>query len=111
MTLSKASTTHFFWDVTAVIMLKLMGSLVLLASAAEVIASPAAEPVAPSTTLEKRASCTFSGSNGAAAAMASQKACSTIVLSNVAVPAGTTLDLSDLADGTTVRTPSPTPTP
>ncbi|PKX93598.1 glycoside hydrolase family 28 protein [Aspergillus novofumigatus IBT 16806] len=83
-------------------MLKLIGSLVLLASAAEVIASPVAEPVAPSTTLEKRASCTFSGSNGAAAAMASQKACSTIVLSSVAVPAGTTLDLSDLADGTTV---------
>ncbi|KAF7125670.1 hypothetical protein CNMCM5793_001909 [Aspergillus hiratsukae] len=83
-------------------MLKLIGSLVLLASAAEVIASPVAEPVTPSTTLEKRATCTFSGSNGAASAMASQKACSTIVLNNVAVPAGTTLDLSDLADGTTV---------
>jgi polygalacturonase len=78
-------------------MLKLVGSFVLLASVAEVIASPA-----PSTTLEKRATCTFSGSNGAASAMASQKACSTIVLNNVAVPAGTTLDLSNLADGTTV---------
>ncbi|GFG08384.1 probable endopolygalacturonase NFIA_008150 [Aspergillus udagawae] len=84
-------------------MLKLIGSLVLLASAAEVIASPVAEPViAPSKTLEKRASCTFSGATGAASAMAAQKTCSTIVLSNVAVPAGTTLDLSDLADGTTV---------
>ncbi|GIK04998.1 hypothetical protein Aspvir_009097 [Aspergillus viridinutans] len=84
-------------------MFKLIGSVVLLASAAEVIASPVAEPVmAPSRTLEKRATCTFSGSTGAASAMASQTACSTIVLSDVAVPAGTTLDLSKLADGTTV---------
>ncbi|RHZ54237.1 glycoside hydrolase family 28 protein [Aspergillus thermomutatus] len=85
-------------------MLKLIGSLVLLASAAEVIASPVAEPIiTPSPTLAKRATtCTFSGSKGASSASASQTACSTIVLSNIAVPSGTTLDLSKLADDTTV---------
>lgn len=48
------------------------------------------------------ASCTFSGSSGAASASASKKSCSTIVLSDVAVPSGTTLDLTDLEDGTSV---------
>lgn len=53
--------------------------------------------------LEDRATtCTFSGSNGASSASKSQKSCATIVLSNVAVPSGVTLDLSDLNDGTTV---------
>lgn len=53
--------------------------------------------------LEDRAtSCTFSGANGASSASKSQKSCATIVLSNVAVPSGVTLDLSDLNDGTTV---------
>lgn len=48
------------------------------------------------------ASCTFSGSSGAASASKSKKSCSTIVLSDVAVPSGTTLDLTDLEDGTSV---------
>lgn len=47
-------------------------------------------------------SCTFSGSSGAASASESKKSCSTIVLSDVAVPSGTTLDLTDLEDGTAV---------
>lgn len=51
---------------------------------------------------QKRASCTFSGATGAAAAMKAQASCATMTLSSLAVPAGTTLDLSKLADGTTV---------
>ncbi|RMZ73495.1 Glycoside hydrolase family 28 [Pyrenophora seminiperda CCB06] len=51
---------------------------------------------------EKRATCTFSGATGAADAMAAQSSCPTMTLSNLSVPAGTTLDLSKLADGTTV---------
>ena len=51
---------------------------------------------------QKRASCTFSGATGAAAAMKAQASCATLTLSSLAVPAGTTLDLSKLADGTTV---------
>ncbi|KAH8898350.1 putative extracellular polygalacturonase [Thozetella sp. PMI_491] len=51
----------------------------------------------------KRAgSCTFSGSAGAASASASKASCATIVLSSVAVPSGTTLDLTGLNDGTQV---------
>jgi polygalacturonase len=51
--------------------------------------------------LQDRApSCTFTD---AATAMESKAACSTIVLSNITVPAGTTLDMTQLNDGTTVR--------
>lgn len=87
---------------------------VLVALAASTFASPVAAPVAdpvaapgitpaPDANLVKRAtSCTFSGSSGAASASKSQKSCSTIILSSVAVPSGTTLDLSDLPDDTTV---------
>jgi polygalacturonase len=62
-----------------------------------VSAAPAATPI------DKRAtSCTFSGSSGAASATKSKAACATIVLNNVAVPAGTTLDLTGLTTGTHV---------
>lgn len=84
----------------------------LAAFAWSAFASPVAKPVAPAApaitpppdiALAKRAtSCTFSGANGASSASKSQKSCSTIVLSNVAVPSGTTLDLSSLPDDTTV---------
>ncbi|KAJ5730451.1 uncharacterized protein N7483_004959 [Penicillium malachiteum] len=64
---------------------------------------PAAPAITAAPNLEKRATtCTFSGSKGASSASKSQKSCSTIVLSDVAVPSGTTLDLSDLEDGTHV---------
>ncbi|KAI1358424.1 glycoside hydrolase [Xylaria arbuscula] len=75
--------------------------LVAAFGASRVLASPA-PAVTPAPTLAKRATCTFSGSNGAASASASQADCATIVLSDVAVPSGTTLDLSDLEDGTHV---------
>lgn len=81
--------------------------LLLAAFVASARASPVAEAgpaitPAPVANLAKRSTCTFSGSNGAASASASQKDCATIVLSSVAVPSGTTLDLSDLESGTHV---------
>lgn len=77
-----------------------------LASAAAVQAIPNTIPeldIISTSSLEERASsCTFSGANGAAAAIKAKTTCSTIVLSSVAVPAGTTLDLTGLKQGTTV---------
>lgn len=77
--------------------------------AAALVASAMATPapmITPAPRAEQAAkrgdSCTFSGSAGAASASKSQADCATIVLSDVAVPSGTTLDLSDLNDGTTV---------
>lgn len=68
------------------------------------VAAPAEEPAvtdyAQSRALDKRAtSCTFTA---ASAASASIKSCATAVLSDIAVPAGTTLDLSKAADNTHV---------
>ncbi|KAJ5363421.1 Polygalacturonase [Penicillium cataractarum] len=81
-------------------------ALVGLLGAAAVQAIPDSVPeldVIATSTLEERAStCTFSGSKGAASAIKSKTSCSTIVLSSVAVPAGTTLDLTGLKKGTTV---------
>ncbi|GLA44553.1 polygalacturonase [Aspergillus niger] len=57
---------------------------------------------AAGTGLADRATCTFSGSTGASSVAKSKPTCSTIVLSNVNVPAGTTLDLTDLNEGTEV---------
>lgn len=50
------------------------------------------------------ATCTFSGTDGYAAANATKTTCSTIVLSALTVPAGKTLNLEGLNDGTTVST-------
>jgi polygalacturonase len=76
----------------------------LLSLAASAAAAPAPQiTAAPQAQVAKRAaSCTFSGSNGAAEAAKSAKSCATMVLSNVAVPSGKPLDLSKLADDTTV---------
>jgi polygalacturonase len=49
--------------------------------------------------LGKRASCTFTA---ASAASASKASCATIVLDNIAVPSGVTLDLTDLTSDTHV---------
>ena len=74
-----------------------------LGGAASVFAAPAAPMVTAAPDLDKRATtCTFSGSAGAASASKSKTSCSTIVLSNVAVPSGTTLDLTGLNKGTHV---------
>ncbi|KAK7432010.1 hypothetical protein QQZ08_001300 [Neonectria magnoliae] len=76
--------------------------LLIAALAGSAIASPAPPAVTQPPSLEKRATCTFTGSNGAAQASASQKSCETIVLSDVAVPSGVTLDLGSLNDNTKV---------
>ncbi|KAK0108479.1 Polygalacturonase [Cadophora gregata] len=74
----------------------------LLATAASIVsAAPAPAPTKPAM-LDKRASCTFSGSSGATAVSKSKASCATIVLSNIAVPSGTTLDLTKLNSGTKV---------
>lgn len=83
----------------------------LLGASAVVLASPAPKPTpAPSPAevargLEKRAACTFSGSDGYSLASASKASCATIVLSALSVPSGVTLDLTGLADGTAVSGP------
>ncbi|KAF7856819.1 hypothetical protein EAF04_009582 [Stromatinia cepivora] len=76
----------------------LLGGLSALASALPAAPAPTAAP-----DLDKRATtCTFSGSGGAAAAIKSKTSCATIVLSALAVPSGTTLDLTGLNQGTKV---------
>lgn len=81
---------------------KMHGSVAaILAGVSAVLASPAPAPT-PAATLDKRDSCTFSGSDGAASASASKASCATITLSALTVPSGTTLDLTELEDGTTV---------
>ncbi|KAF2798773.1 glycoside hydrolase family 28 protein [Melanomma pulvis-pyrius CBS 109.77] len=72
-------------------MVALLLSTALLSAGALVSAAPAS--------LQERASCTFTT---AAAAISGKASCSTITLSNIAVPAGTTLDLTKLTTGTTV---------
>ncbi|USW58584.1 Putative glycoside hydrolase, family 28, pectin lyase/virulence factor [Septoria linicola] len=76
----------------------------LALSISSTFASPVAGPqVTPAASLDKRATtCTFSGFSGASLASKSKSSCATIVLSSVAVPSGTTLDLTKLNDGTHV---------
>ncbi|KIN05638.1 glycoside hydrolase family 28 protein [Oidiodendron maius Zn] len=69
------------------------------AALAAAVPTPTAAPAFNSASLHKRASCTFTD---ASAASASKKDCATIVLDNIAVPSGTTLDLTDLTSGTSV---------
>jgi len=68
----------------------------ILGSAATVLGAPAAAK------LEDRAACVFSGTTGAALVAKQKTSCATITLSNVQVPAGTTLDLTGLKAGTIV---------
>lgn len=80
------------------------------ALAAPVFAIPAAMPAptaAPSpkeveVALQKRATCTFSGTAGYKSAIASKASCAVIVLDALTVPGGVTLDLTGLADDTVV---------
>lgn len=71
-------------------------SLLSLALAGAGASLVAAAPAAP---LQERSSCTFTS---AAAAISGKSSCTSIILSNIAVPAGTTLDMTDLKSGTTV---------
>jgi polygalacturonase len=79
----------------------------VLAVGARALASPAPAPTAaPSleNVVYKRdnSSCIFSRTDGYSSASVSKTACSTIVLSALTVPAGQTLNLEGLKDGTTV---------
>lgn len=74
-------------------------ALAALLSLTQAAPAPAAE-VSP-VQLEDRASCTFTD---AASVKKSKTSCSTITLNNIAVPAGTTLDLTGLTSGTNVST-------
>lgn len=79
-------------------------SILALTAAALVIAAPAPfpEPTAAPDLAKRATTCTFSGSNGASSASKSKTSCSTIILSALAVPSGTTLDLTGLNSGTNV---------
>ena len=82
----------------------LLSAVLVGAAASLVVAAPAAAPApTAAASLDKRAgSCTFSGASGAAAVSKSKASCATITLSSVAVPSGTTLDLTKLTKGTKV---------
>ncbi|PQE13445.1 putative endopolygalacturonase E protein [Rutstroemia sp. NJR-2017a WRK4] len=83
-------------------MAKLSSFLLLGALSSLVAAAPAPAPTAAPNLEERATTCTFSGSGGASSASKSKTSCSTIVLSALAVPSGTTLDLTGLNEGTTV---------
>ncbi|CAN8096193.1 unnamed protein product [Discula destructiva] len=75
-----------------------------LLSASFALASPTA-PAGKDAVLKRleNASCTFSGSSGYASVVATKlSSCSAITLSSLQVPAGKTLNLEGLSDGTTV---------
>lgn len=80
-------------------------SLLLSVLAAMANAAPATEISSAffDNALVKRAACSFSGVIDPAAVTAKLSTCSSITFSAVQVPAGKTLDLSGLADGTTVN--------
>ena len=66
-------------------------SFLMLSASAMVSAAP--------TSLDARAACTFTD---AATAIKNKASCTAIVIKDMTVPAGTTLDLTNLATGTTV---------
>lgn len=76
----------------------------LLGSRSLALASPAAELAEGDRLSPRGSACSYSGVNGAAAAIAGKAGCVSITLNNVVVPAGTTLDLTGLATGTKVKT-------
>lgn len=67
------------------------------------VALAATSVIAAPASMDKRAdSCSFSGSDGWSKAIDNKKSCSTITLTDIEVPAGETLDLSNLKKGTNV---------
>lgn len=85
-------------------MVQLLQAFGLALSTASVLVSAIPMPtpapdLANAAALHKRVSCTFSD---AASASKSKASCATIVLDGITVPSGTTLDMTDLADGTSV---------
>ncbi|QDS71995.1 hypothetical protein FKW77_001696 [Venturia effusa] len=67
------------------------------------LAAPLAAPSSRHAVVKRETgTCIFSGAQGYLSANGSKPDCSTIVLSDMTVPGGTTLNLSQLNDGTTV---------
>jgi hypothetical protein len=93
---------HFSYSVSLYFKMVQFTSLLLTFLATSfplALAAPAPAPT-PAPDLSKRATtCTFTN---AASVSVSKKSCATIVLNNIAVPSGTTLDLTSLTAGTHV---------
>jgi polygalacturonase len=75
--------------------------LLLSTSLALVSAAPAPAPTAAAKLDERATTCTFTD---AASGSKSKTSCATIVLNNIAVPSGMTLDLTELNSGTHIST-------
>lgn len=93
-------------------MLQRLSTLMSTFAVANVLANPApalaAAPDLKNVVIKRtNATCTFSGPDGWYAANVSKTACSTIVLSALAVPGGKTLNLEGLNEGTTVSSNPP----
>lgn len=90
--------------------LAFLAKAVLAVPAAEAAPAPTAapSPVEVAQAIEERAiearvaTCKFTGSLGYSSASVSKASCSTIILDSLTVPAGKTLDMTGLTEGTTV---------
>lgn len=113
------SSTHYIlalgkFSFTTFNMVQLLQALGLVLSTAFVLVSavpmptPAPDLALVKKALHKRASCTFTD---AAVASKSKADCATIVLSGITVPSGTTLDMTDLTEGTAVSLSLPSERP
>lgn len=81
----------------------LLGAAPILASPAPPAPTPAPSPREVERAIEERAAtCKFTGTAGYSSASKSKASCSTIILDGLTVPAGETLDMTDLADDTVV---------
>lgn len=81
----------------------LAGASAVLASPARPMTTPAPSPREVERAIEERAAtCKFTGTAGYSSASKSKASCSTIILDGLTVPAGKTLDMTDLEDGTVV---------
>lgn len=94
----------------AALALAFLAKAVLAVPAAEAAPAPTAapSPVEVAQAIEERAiearaaTCKFTGSLGYSSASVSKASCSTIILDSLTVPAGKTLDMTGLTEGTTV---------
>ncbi|RDW92589.1 putative polygalacturonase 2-3 [Coleophoma crateriformis] len=80
-------------------MVSFSSAVALLATAGIALAAPAPLPTAAAKLEDRATTCTFTN---AASVSKSKTSCATIVLDNIAVPSGTSLDLSGLTKGTHV---------
>lgn len=100
--LSTITNTLFIFHLTQSLVFNVIFTMHFLSSLATVALAATSVIAAPASLDARSDSCSFSGSSGAANAIKNKKSCSTITLSNLVVPAGTTLDLTNLKKGTNV---------